>query len=80
MVTADLKFDLIADDMLVSARKYKFNSYLRVNWANYKAMRSFHKGVSPEIIKKEYHQMLNHPTEQRKVCDERTSKMSNGKF
>ncbi len=42
----------------VSARKYKTNSWLRVQWANYTAFRLFRKGTDPKIIKAKYLSLL----------------------
>ena len=60
-----MKFDLLKLNMLVSARKYDHNSYFKVNWANFIAMRAFHKGVSPENIRTRYYEMLKHPSDHR---------------
>ncbi|MDG2247060.1 MAG: TIGR04283 family arsenosugar biosynthesis glycosyltransferase [Flavobacteriales bacterium] len=45
---------LMKGDVLVSARKYIHNSYLKVQWVNLQAMRMFHKGVPSEEIKTFY--------------------------
>lgn len=45
----------------VSARKYEHNSYLRVQWANFKAFRMYRKGRSPEAIRDFYFGALKHP-------------------
>ncbi|MDB0062815.1 hypothetical protein N9F27_01820 [Crocinitomicaceae bacterium] len=44
---------------IVSTLKYSTNSYFKVVRANLKAIRSFKKGVSPEVIKAEYTSTLN---------------------
>ena len=44
---------------LVSARKYKTNSWIRVMLANKKAYQLFLKKVSPLKIKETYQRMLN---------------------
>lgn len=43
----------------VSARKYDNNSYLRVNWANFLAVRMFKRGKKPDEIKERYAKILN---------------------
>lgn len=54
------KYSLVQKDVMVSARKYAENSWLRVNFANVVAMYRFNKGVPPEVIKKGYSAMLQH--------------------
>lgn len=54
------KYVLVQKDVMVSARKYAENSWLRVNFANVVAMYRFNKGVAPDIIKKGYSAMLQH--------------------
>ncbi|WKK87428.1 TIGR04283 family arsenosugar biosynthesis glycosyltransferase [Marivirga arenosa] len=55
------QFGIIPKSVLVSARKYKYNSYWRVNLVNLKIFRMFMKGVEPQILKKKYFQLLKHP-------------------
>ncbi|WP_306643829.1 TIGR04283 family arsenosugar biosynthesis glycosyltransferase [Sanyastnella coralliicola] len=45
----------------VSPRKYKANSYLQVQRANYKAYKMWKEGVAPELIKERYFSLLKHP-------------------
>jgi rSAM/selenodomain-associated transferase 2 len=53
-------FKLIPKDVLVSARKYETNSWLRVQVANLVAMLSYRLKVSPAKIAARYKQMLNY--------------------
>lgn len=55
---------LIKGDVLVSARKYDHNSYLKVQWVNLKAMRMFNRGVPPQEIRDYYYRNLTHPKDQ----------------
>jgi hypothetical protein len=59
--TLGYAFGLIQKDVMVSARKYQDNSYLRVNVANLVAMTTFRFGRDPKKIRSTYHGMLNHP-------------------
>lgn len=52
-------FHLIPKAVLVSARKYTTNSWLRVQMANFTAMRMFLKGKKPSEIKSYYKGKLN---------------------
>jgi rSAM/selenodomain-associated transferase 2 len=54
------KYTLVQKDVMVSARKYAENSWLRVNFANFVAMYRFNKGIAPDLIKKGYSAMLQH--------------------
>ena len=51
-------FKIIPKYVVVSARKYETNSWLRVMWANFRVFRLFKKGVSPDILGKTYKNML----------------------
>ena len=56
-----LKFKIIPKNVVVSARKYKTNSYLRVQKANLKVMRMFLSGkASQEEMIETYHRMLDY--------------------
>lgn len=44
---------------LVSSRKYHNNSWLKVQYANYIAMRMFYNRIDPYIISEAYHKLLN---------------------
>ncbi len=54
------RFCLLPKDVLVSARKYDENSWLRVNFANTVAMFQFRMGVDPLKIKETYSRFLKH--------------------
>lgn len=54
-----LEYDVIQNPVIVSARKYEKNSYLRVNLSNLVAFSMFHLGMHPDRIKKAYSLMLN---------------------
>lgn len=53
------KFKIIQKDIIVSARKYKNNSYLRVQKANYTAFKMFQSGIHPDKIKATYNDLLD---------------------
>lgn len=55
------QFTLIQDDVEVSSRKYKHNSYARVNWANFVVFSLYYCGVSPEKLLHIYMCLINHP-------------------
>ena len=52
-------YEIMDGATIVSTRKYSTNSYFKVMRANLKAIRSFKKGVSPEVIKADYTSALN---------------------
>lgn len=52
------RFKIMKGHIIVSARKYILNSYLKVNLANFKAVWMFKRGVHPRIIRKSYAQIL----------------------
>lgn len=54
----ELGYYLIARKIIVSARKYRYNSYLRVNGANLLAFSLFKLGASPQFIKRVYRALL----------------------
>lgn len=54
-------YKVIQKDVLVSARKYDRNSWIRVQWANLKAFRMFKNGAPPSAIRKAYFSMIEHP-------------------
>lgn len=54
------KFKLIQKDVIVSARKYTTNSWLRVQIANITATLMFRLGANPKYIARTYKQMLNY--------------------
>lgn len=53
-----LKYKVVTNDLIVSARKYEKNSYLRVNVTNLIAFSMYHLGMKPEKIKKAYSYLL----------------------
>lgn len=56
-----LKFKIIPKNVIVSARKYKTNSYLRVQKANFKIMRMFLSGKASQLeMMKTYRSMLDY--------------------
>ena len=56
-----LKFKIIPKNVIVSARKYKTNSYLRVQKANLKVMRMFLSGkASQQEMMETYQRMLDY--------------------
>jgi rSAM/selenodomain-associated transferase 2 len=56
------KFYIIPKTMTVSARKYRQNSWLRVQLANLYVFTLFHFGVAPEKLKNSYAILLHHDT------------------
>ena len=54
-------FDIIPKDILVSARKYDHNSYLKVQLANLVAYSMFKYGAMPETIMRTYRSMIHLP-------------------
>lgn len=58
------RFCIIPKDVIVSARKYETNSWLRVQVANLTAFSLFFMNVAPTRIAQTYKRMLNHhPTD-----------------
>ena len=53
-------FKVIPDDVIVSARKYQTNSYLRVQFANFIVFNMFRLGYSQERMAKTYKRLLNY--------------------
>ncbi|MFZ6052376.1 TIGR04283 family arsenosugar biosynthesis glycosyltransferase [Halocola ammonii] len=60
------KFSIIPKDVKVSARKYEYNSYFRVNVANIVAFTMFRLNCSASSIKRVYFKMLRHPKDNNK--------------
>jgi rSAM/selenodomain-associated transferase 2 len=56
------RFYIIPKTMTVSARKYRQNSWLRVQLANLYVFTLFHFGVAPEKLKNYYAILLHHDT------------------
>lgn len=61
---AFLRFCIIPKDVIVSARKYRYNSYLRVNLANFIVFNMFRLGFKPQTIKTTYSKLIRHPKDQ----------------
>ena len=55
-----VKYKIIQKDVLISARKYETNSWLRVQRANYKAVSMYKKGYSQMQIADAYKKNLNY--------------------
>ena len=56
---AKYQFNILPYNVSVSARKYRTNSWLKVQLANMKAVKMFNRGEAPETIKSLYKQNLN---------------------
>jgi rSAM/selenodomain-associated transferase 2 len=54
------KLKIMPKYALVSARKYETNSYLRVQWANFRVFNLYKKGVAPSEIAKKYRSLLDY--------------------
>ncbi|HSJ67024.1 MAG TPA: glycosyltransferase family 2 protein [Anditalea sp.] len=52
-------YHIIPKNVIVSSRKYLYNNYLRVNFANYQAFKMYRRKVAPEIIKEYYYASLH---------------------
>ena len=48
------KYHIIQKDVIVSARKYAANGYLKVQLANLRAFRMFNRGENPQKIRSYY--------------------------
>ncbi|MFC4097133.1 TIGR04283 family arsenosugar biosynthesis glycosyltransferase [Euzebyella saccharophila] len=59
MKKSNIKYTIIKNDMLVSARKYEKNSYLRVNLSNLLLVILFKSGYSAEKLKKLHNKLLH---------------------
>lgn len=55
------RFKIIPDDVVVSARKYTHNSYLRVNLANLVVFTLYRLGVAPPTLRSLYHRLIRPP-------------------
>ena len=49
---------IIPKDVIVSARKYTGNNYMKVQLTNLKAFKMYNKGVEPRRIRKYYKEAL----------------------
>jgi rSAM/selenodomain-associated transferase 2 len=54
------KYKIIHKPVLISARKYDTNGWLKVQHANYKVVRMYQKGASQEELAATYKRMLNY--------------------
>ncbi|MCJ8163211.1 TIGR04283 family arsenosugar biosynthesis glycosyltransferase [Pontibacter sp. E15-1] len=52
-------YHVLPKDVLVSSRKYRQNSYLKVNLANYRCFRLYWKQAPPQLIKERYYNWLH---------------------
>ncbi|MCZ4408927.1 TIGR04283 family arsenosugar biosynthesis glycosyltransferase [Cryomorphaceae bacterium 1068] len=55
------RFQLIQDDVIVSARKYEENPYWWVNISNFIVFSLYYFGVKPDSLKRLYLRLINHP-------------------
>lgn len=55
------RFKIMDDEVVVSARKYEHNSYLRVNLSNLTVFVMFYLGFSPQTMLATYRKLINHP-------------------
>jgi len=55
------KFQLIQDDVIVSARKYDENPYWKVNLSNFAVFSLYYFGVKPSRLLSLYKRMIAHP-------------------
>lgn len=53
------KFTILKESTLVSIRKYKTNSWLKIQLVNSKAIRLFKNGINPDEIREFYKKSLN---------------------
>ena len=58
-----ITYKIVNNDLVVSARKYDYNSYLRVNFTNLVLFLMFKTGFTPEKIKITHNTMLNLPND-----------------
>ncbi|GAC1481032.1 MAG: hypothetical protein NVS1B13_02570 [Flavisolibacter sp.] len=54
------KYKIVQKDVLVSARKYLTNSWLRVQIANFKIVQMYKNGASQSQMVEKYKQLLNY--------------------
>jgi rSAM/selenodomain-associated transferase 2 len=55
------RFKIKLDNVIVSARKYEHNSYLRVNLSNLTVFMMFFLGFQPKTLLATYKRLINHP-------------------
>ncbi len=58
-----IPYKIVNNNLVVSARKYDYNSYLRVNFTNLVLFLMFKTGFTPEKIKTTHNTMLNLPND-----------------
>ncbi|MBF8965491.1 TIGR04283 family arsenosugar biosynthesis glycosyltransferase [Pontibacter sp. FD36] len=51
-------YHILPKNVYASSRKYSYNSYFRVNLANYLAFRRYQRKVQPQVIRDHYHALL----------------------
>lgn len=59
--TNGVAYQRLKGTVLVSARKYHSNSWIRVQLANLTAFRNYRRGRSPQLIRDAYFKQLRHP-------------------
>ena len=59
------RFQLLQDDVLVSARKYEENPYWKVNLSNFIVFGLYYLGIHPKILLTLYQGMIKHPKDKR---------------
>lgn len=55
------RFEILKDDVVVSARKYEQNPYWKVNLSNFTVFMLYYLGVSPPRLLRLYKRMIRHP-------------------
>ena len=60
-IQGSASFKIIPKDVIVSARKYKHNNYLKVQIANFVVFMMYFSGCSQDRMCNTYKQMLSHP-------------------
>lgn len=58
-----IPYKIVNNNLVVSSRKYEYNSYLRVNFTNLVLFLMFKSGFAPEKIKSTHNTMLNLPND-----------------
>lgn len=54
------RYAIMKDKVLISARKYNHNSWIKVQQAHRKIIKMYRRGVNQEILIEEYNQLLNY--------------------
>ncbi len=55
------RYAILKDKVLVSARKYNNNSWIKVQKVHHTIVKMYHQGVKPEILIEKYKQLLDYP-------------------